>query len=108
MTDHRANDQQTTEPEPETKPSRYELRIFDGPATEGGTEWEPMTLKADHDDTAIQRAQRRLESACACLCNVADGYSVGDEISAHLFNARGTIVATLSHLLTADDLGVED
>ncbi len=89
--------------------SEYTFTIFDGNVNEcGGTAWPDYTdelLEADSDEEARASVKDTLEVAAAGL-NAADGYSVGDKLSAILCDDT-IIVGIVHYTLTAEDLGIE-
>lgn len=85
--------------------SVYTYTLFDGP---DGSTWpshKDVTIVADSDEAAVQAVREILESEAAGL-DPADGYEVGHEISAHVWDADQMIVGQPTYTLEAQDLEV--
>ena len=83
----------------------YTLRISDGP---DGTIWpgyDAVSIRASSISAAATRAREILAREAAGL-QAADGYAVGQTITARISDSRG-LSWRVDHILTASDLGEE-
>lgn len=90
--------------------ARYTYTIFDAdPDASGPTAWpshEDIEIEAESDADAKSQVLEILETEAAGLSPV-DGYEVGQRIYALIWTPEETVVAKVSHKLTADELGTE-
>ena len=85
--------------------STYTLRISDGPDGTIWPEFEAVRFKASGALAALEHAREVLAREAAGL-KAADGYAVGQPITARVFNSRGQSWR-VDHTITAADLGEE-
>lgn len=85
---------------------RYTYTIFDGNPTEGCVDITAEgEVEAYSRDEALELVQLELEVVAAGL-RPEDGYGVGQVLYADVHEPDGTIVATPTHTLTEEDLGI--
>lgn len=89
----------------------YTYTIYDAdPNSCGGCEWpthDGLEIEADDNGEAITEVRAALESA-ALEARPEDGYAIGQTLYAQITGPDETIVATITHELTASDLGLSD
>ncbi len=90
--------------------SKFTYTIFDAnPNTSSGTAWDTHTdveIEADSDQEAIDEVRDVMSIESSGL-NAEDGYDVGQELHALVWDADETIVGTPTYEITADDMGIE-
>lgn len=82
----------------------YEYNIFDDP--QGGDPWYPdgdVTVGAESEAEAIEEIEMRLARACRNL-PVNAGYTVGQIITAHVWNRNGALIASPTYTLRKQDM----
>lgn len=85
----------------------YTYSIFDADPSASSVDACPghddREVEAEDDEAVLGDVRDALEIVAAGL-SVADGYEVGQRLFALIWDADGTIVATPTYELTADDL----
>jgi hypothetical protein len=90
---------------------KYTYTIFDAsPQSSSGTEWpthSDVAVEADSNEEAIEEVRDEMAGEAKGL-NPSDGYSVGEDIHAIVWDEDGTIVGQPTYELTYDDLGLTE
>lgn len=82
--------------------------IFDGDGHGSGTAWpshEGIDVGGDDLAEVIETVRDALDVA-AYECSTADGYAVGDTITAMIYHDGGT--EFVHHTLTAEEIGIDE
>lgn len=91
----------------ETTMATYTYSIFDADPSASSVDacagHDDREVEAEDNETVVRDVRDALEIVAASL-SAADGYEVGQRLYALIWDAGGTIVATPTHELTADDL----
>lgn len=89
----------------------YTYTIFDSnPHTSSGTAWpthQDIKLEADSDEEAVKAVRNEMSLESQNL-NPDDGYDVGQQIYAIVWDRNHVIVGEPTYKLCAEDLGVSD